>query len=245
MVKTRYGNTDRSQDETRPVRVGGDEYGGDMGYTQISARAHKKLVVTDPLTLTPVACGVQEHTDRRKEWTYVDKLPHELMVPHPDNRQCVLLCRRSSSSSKIMTEVDNRDRGPTEDEGTVLGVMGWCGGGTPVVTELGTKGVEMILEQSQVHGTNHPGRMMGTVDMILNPTRSYTPGMKAESGDVETEEPRPTTRPNKFHVPGRIDVIDTYRQTVVMERTDEPKQKERLTSAGCSESYNYSLRINS
>ena len=138
-----------------------------------------------------------------------------------------------------MTEVDNRDRGPTEEEGTVLGVMGWCRGGPPmdpcrdtVVTELGTKGVEMILEQSQVHRTNHPDRMIGTANMILNPTRSYTPEMKAESRDVRTEEPRPTKRPHKFPVPVRIDAIYTYRQTVVMEPTDDPKQKERLNQAG-------------
>ena len=125
MEKTRYGNTGRGRDETGLVRVGGNEYGGYMDYTQISARAHRKLVVTDSLTLTPIACGVQEHTDRRNEWTYVDTLPHDLMVPHPDSRQRVPLYRRSSSSNKIMTESDNRD--PIEDEGTRPGVMGWCG----------------------------------------------------------------------------------------------------------------------
>ena len=101
-----------------------------------------------------------------------------------------------------------------------------------VVTEMGTKGVEMTLGHSQVHRTNHTDRMMGTADMILNPTRSYTPEMKAESRDVRTEEPRPTKRPHKFPVPVRIDAIYTYRQTVVMEPTDDPKQKERLNQAG-------------
>ena len=59
MEKTRYRNTDRGLDETGPVRiVGGDEYEGDMGYTQISGQAHRKLGVTDSLTMTPVACGL-------------------------------------------------------------------------------------------------------------------------------------------------------------------------------------------
>ena len=73
---------------------------------------------------------------------------------------------------------------------------------------------------------------MGTADMILNPTGSYTPEMKAESGDVETEEPRPITRPHKFPVLRRINAIDTYRQTVLMEPMDKPRQKERLDQAG-------------
>ena len=79
----------------------------------------------------------------------------------------------------------------------------------------------MTLGQSQVHNTNHPDRMMGTTDrmmgttnMILYPARSHTTEMKAEPGDVDTEETRLTTRPHKFPVPGRIDAIDTHRQTV-------------------------------
>jgi hypothetical protein len=53
---------------TRPVRVVGDEYGGDVDYTRIGAQTHRRLLVTDPLILTPVASSKQEHTDRRKEW---------------------------------------------------------------------------------------------------------------------------------------------------------------------------------
>ena len=60
MEKTRDSNTVWGWDKTGPVRVVSDEYRGDMGYAQISAQAHRKL------TLTPVACGAQEHTDRRK-----------------------------------------------------------------------------------------------------------------------------------------------------------------------------------
>ena len=108
-----------------------------MSCTQISARAHRKLVVTDTLILAPMDCGVQEHTDKKKEWSYNDTLPHNLSVPHTD--------KRSRSSTKIMSEVDNEERGPTEDESR-LEVMRRCGAGKPmdrntVVTEMGTKGV--------------------------------------------------------------------------------------------------------
>ena len=164
--------------------------------TQISARAHRKLLATDSTTLTPVAGGVKENTNREKEWTYINTLPHDLTVLHPDSRQCISLYRRSSSSRKIMPEVANMDRDPTDDKEMPLGSMGWCGVDKPmdpcrdtIATELGRKGLGMILEQSRVHGTNHPGGMMGTADMILNPTGSYTPEMKAESGMWRQKSP--------------------------------------------------------
>ena len=80
---------------TNKQRVGCNNYGGDMGYTQNSARAHGKLLVTDSLTPTPLACGVQGTTDREEEWTYAEALPHDLTIPHNDSRQLVPLNRRS------------------------------------------------------------------------------------------------------------------------------------------------------
>ena len=47
MEETRYDNTDHGLDETRLERVDSNEYGGDMGYNQNGARAHRKLLVTD------------------------------------------------------------------------------------------------------------------------------------------------------------------------------------------------------
>ena len=127
-----------------------------MGYTQNSASAHRKLLVTDSLTLKPVACGVQENTNREREWTYAETLPHDLAIPHPDSRQRIQLYRRSSGSSKIMNEVDTKDRGPYVDERTRLGMMERRGGDRTmdpcrdtIDTELRIRGAEMIPKQSR------------------------------------------------------------------------------------------------
>ena len=57
MEWTGYDNTDHCPDEPRPQMVAYDGYGGDMDYTQNSARAHREPLVTD--SLTPVACGAR------------------------------------------------------------------------------------------------------------------------------------------------------------------------------------------
>ena len=57
MERTRYDNTDHCPDDPRPQMVAYDGYGGDMDYTQNSARAHREPLVTD--SLTPVACGAR------------------------------------------------------------------------------------------------------------------------------------------------------------------------------------------
>jgi hypothetical protein len=56
-------------EKNRPERVGRGEQEGDMEHTQDSARAQRKLLVTDFLKLALVAGGVQENTNREREWT--------------------------------------------------------------------------------------------------------------------------------------------------------------------------------
>ena len=171
MERTRYDNTDHSQDENRPERVGRDEHKGDMDYTQNSA--HRKLLVTDSLTLTTLACGVQENTNREREWTYAETLPHDLAIPDPDSRQRVPLYRRSSCSSKIMNEVDTKDRGPYVDERTRLGMMERRGGDRTmdpcrdtIDTELRIRGAEMIPDQNRVYETpEKPSQKLCTRDV--------------------------------------------------------------------------------
>ena len=68
------------------------------------------------MTLTPVESSVKEHTDERTEWKYDDTLPHDLLVPHPDDRQRVPLYDRVGGNKNDTIKVDNGDRAYTGDE---------------------------------------------------------------------------------------------------------------------------------
>ena len=106
-------------------------------------------MITDPMTLTPVESSVKEHTDERTEWKYDDTLPHDLLVPHPDDRQRVPLYDRVGGNKNDTIKVDNGDRAFTGDEEMYL---------------------ETTRERYQAPEAKHNQRPWEPVNMMRHPT---------------------------------------------------------------------------
>ena len=115
---SRHSNIVWDWNETGSERVVDDGHGGDVVCTQTSIQTHSRTVPSDPMTLTPVASSTQEHADKSKEVRYDDTLPHDLLLPHPDDQQRVPLYEKVSDGNKIMTKMANGDRAPTKYEET-------------------------------------------------------------------------------------------------------------------------------
>ena len=92
-------------DEPGSLKVVVNGHGGDVDCTQTSAQTHSRIMTAYPMTLTPVASSTHFHTVRSKEWRYDDTLPHDLLLPHPDDRQRVPLYERVSDGNKIMAKI--------------------------------------------------------------------------------------------------------------------------------------------
>ena len=106
-------------------------------------------MIADPMILTPVESSTQEYTDGRTEWRYNDTLPHDLLVPHPNDRQCVPLYDRVSGNNNVTIKEDDGDRAFSGDEEMYL---------------------ETKREQYQTTGTKHDQRTWEHVGMMRHPT---------------------------------------------------------------------------
>ena len=93
-----------------------DEHGEDVECTPTSVHINSGLILTDSMRVTSVECNTAEYTDNRTKWKYDDTLPHALLVPHPEDRQCVRLYDRVSGHNNVTIEVDIEDRAFTGAE---------------------------------------------------------------------------------------------------------------------------------
>jgi hypothetical protein len=82
LEQTRVNNTVWYWAGTGLVRGMTNEHGE---CTQTSVHITSGFMLTDSMKVTHVESNTAEYADRRKEWKYDDTLPHNLLVPHPDD----------------------------------------------------------------------------------------------------------------------------------------------------------------